>query len=156
MTQNIAKSTLAKWKKKPQTFFKSVLGVDKIWSMQDQLLSTLPRAIKENKHIYIASGHSLGKDWVCGGIGLWFLYTYSPSIVILTAPTRRQVEKVMWGETMSHWNNKKIVPHSVLIFLFLHIQFQQILHLTYQHIDSFYLLFYIRAVFIFIPLKVIL
>jgi len=79
-----------------------------MWRLQDQLLDACPRAIAENKHIYIGSGHSLGKDWVCGGIGPWFLHAFGPSIVILTAPTQRQVEKVMWGETMSHWNNRKI------------------------------------------------
>lgn len=96
------------WRESPITYFKQVLGVQATWELQDQLLSACPRAIKEHKHIYIGSGHSLGKDWTCGGIGLWFLHCYKPSIVILTGPTDRQVKKVMWGETMSHWRNKKI------------------------------------------------
>jgi len=79
-----------------------------MWTLQDQLLDGCVRGIKENKHIYIGSGHSLGKDWVCGGIGPWFLHAYGPSKVILTAPTERQVNKVMWAETISHWNNRKI------------------------------------------------
>lgn len=79
-----------------------------MWDLQDQLLLACPRAIKEHKHIYIGSGHSLGKDWTCGGISQWFLHCFSPSIVLLTGPTDRQVKKVMWGETMSHWRNRKI------------------------------------------------
>lgn len=96
------------WRDKPQIYFRDVLGVERIWRLQDELLDACPRAIKEHKHIYVGSGHSLGKDWVCGGIGLWFLHSYSPSIVIETAPTDRQVKKVMWGETLAHWNNKKV------------------------------------------------
>lgn len=76
--------------------------------MQAQLLDTCPRAIRERKHIYVASGHSLGKDYICGAIGLWFLHSYQPSIVIQTAPTDRQVKKIMWGETQSHWNGRKL------------------------------------------------
>jgi hypothetical protein len=96
------------WKNDTRIYFRDVLGVDKIWRLQDELLLACPRAIKEHKHIYIASGHSLGKDWTCGGIALWFLHCYSPSIVIETAPTDRQVKKVMWGETMAHWHNKVV------------------------------------------------
>lgn len=94
------------WREKPQTYFRDVLGVKKIWSLQDELLSAIPVAIKDRKPIYLASGHSLGKDYICGGVGPWFLDSYSPSIVILTAPTDRQVKNVMWGETLNHWNNR--------------------------------------------------
>ena len=52
--------------------------------------------------------NSLGKDWCCGGIGLWFLQTYRPSVVIETAPTFRQVQEIQWKETNVHWNNRKI------------------------------------------------
>jgi hypothetical protein len=103
-----ASALIETWRQFPQTFFKDALGVNQIWKLQDDLLTACPRAIKEHKHIYIGSGHSLGKDWTCGGIGLWFLHCYGPSIVILTGPTDRQVKNVMWGETMSHWRNRKI------------------------------------------------
>lgn len=106
--QRIQSELIDRWREKPQIYFRDVLGVEKIWRLQDELLDACPRAIKEHKHIYIGSGHSLGKDYCCGGIALWFLHCYSPSIVIETAPTDRQVKKVMWGETMSHWNNKRV------------------------------------------------
>ena len=83
-----------------------ILGIRKIWKLQKELLDIIPSAISERKHIYIASGHALGKDFICAGVGLWFLHCYSPSIVILTAPTDRQVQKIMWGETLNHWNNR--------------------------------------------------
>ena len=63
--------------------------------------------MREHKKIFIGSGHSLGKDYICAAISLWFLYSFSPSIVIQTAPTDRQVKHVMWGETMRHWNKRR-------------------------------------------------
>jgi hypothetical protein len=76
--------------------------------LQEDLLLCLHRAITERKPIYIGSGHSLGKDYICAAAGLWFLDTFTPSIVILTAPTDRQVQKIMWGETLNKWNKRKI------------------------------------------------
>jgi len=99
---------LNKWRSKPQSYLKEVLGVGAIWKLQDQLLSALPRAIEEGKPIYIGSGHSLGKDYICAAISLWFLHCFSPSNVIQTAPTDRQVKKIMWGETLGHWHKRKI------------------------------------------------
>lgn len=64
--------------------------------------------MKEKKHIYIGSGHGLGKDFICGGIGPWFLDSFSPSKVALTAPTDRQVKRIMWAETLGHWNKRPV------------------------------------------------
>ena len=103
-----AKVLIKGWQESPLSYCRDVLDVDKTWELQDNLLASCPRAINEHKHIYVASGHSLGKDYICSAISLWFLHSYSPSIVIQTAPTDRQVKKIMWGETMRHWNNKKL------------------------------------------------
>ena len=96
------------WQLDPLKYCKEVLGVEQTWRLQDQLLAACPRAIAEKKQIYVASGHSLGKDYICGAIGPWFLQTYRPSVVILTAPTDRQVHDVMWKETKAHWNHRVI------------------------------------------------
>ncbi len=100
-------STLLKgWRHDPRIYFKNSLQVPIISKQQDGLLRAIPRAMAQRKHIYVGSGHSLGKDWTCGGIGCWFLDCFSPSIVIETAPTDRQVRKVMYGETLSHWKKR--------------------------------------------------
>lgn len=83
-------------------------GEPAIWKLQEQILLSCPRAIKERKAIYIASGHSLGKDYIAGAIALWFLQTYIPSLVVETGPTSRQVEDIMWKETQGHWGRKLI------------------------------------------------
>jgi len=103
-----ASTLLNRWRKDPKTYIDEVLGIEAIWKLQADVLNVCPIAIKEHKPIYIASGQSLGKDYICSAISLWFLHCYCPSIVIQTAPTDRQVKKIMWGETLARWHNKKI------------------------------------------------
>jgi len=103
-----ASELLSKWRKTPQSYFHEVLGVEEIWDLQDQLLSAIPRAIEEHKHVYIGSGHALGKDFICGGLPLWFNHCYPRSVAIMTAPTDRQVKKIMWGEMLAHWKRRKL------------------------------------------------
>ena len=96
------------WKNDPKLYFREVLGVEALWELQDKFLEACLRAIKEHKHIYLGSGHSLGKDFCAAGVGLWFLQTFIPSIVIETASTFRQVTQVQWKETNAHWARRKI------------------------------------------------
>ncbi len=102
----IASELLNKWKARPHGYMNEVLKIEQIWELQDELLSVLPRAMKEHKPIYIGSGHALGKDYICAAIACWFLDCFSPSIVVETAPTDRQVRKIMWAETLGHWKKR--------------------------------------------------
>lgn len=99
---------LNRWQAEPKLYFTEVLDVKALWKLQIEFLSACVRAIKEYKHIYIGSGHSLGKDFCAAGVGLWFLQTFRPSIVIETAANYRQVQQVQWKETNAHWSRRKI------------------------------------------------
>ena len=68
----------------------------------------MPVAIREHKPLIIPSGHAQGKDWLSSSIVLWFTYNYYPSKTIVTAPTSRQVEEIIWGEIEERWRNKQI------------------------------------------------
>lgn len=92
----------------PLLYCKEILGVGQVWKLQEDLLKACCVAIKEHRAIYLASGHSLGKDYITAAISLWFLQCHIPSIVIQTAPTDRQTKRIMWGETLRHWNNRRI------------------------------------------------
>lgn len=108
---NIAAQTMElikSWREDNMLYLSQQLGVTKIWSLQEQLLKACYRAIAERKAIYVASGHSLGKDYICGAIASWFLDCWIPSKVILTAPSDRQVKKIMWAETLGHWQKRKV------------------------------------------------
>lgn len=93
------------WRSKPETYFEDRLGVTNLWEGEKAILQAIPYAIdKKIKKIVVHSGHSLGKDFTCGGLSPYFLETYGPCIVITTAPTDRQVQKIMWGEISNHYN----------------------------------------------------
>lgn len=52
----------------------------------------------------VRSCHGAGKSYVAARIALWFLYTNPYSIVVTTAPTHRQVSKILWQELRSAHN----------------------------------------------------
>ena len=59
------------------------------------------------KPVVVGSGHAQSKDHLAGRIALAFCESFVPSIVLLTAPTDRQVKKVMWGEFMTAYNSRR-------------------------------------------------
>lgn len=83
-----------RYKSSPKSFLTEVLGSTQSWEGEDQIM----RAIVDHNQIGVHSGHALGKDYVSARLILWFLYTHMPSIVIATASSDRQVDKVIWGE----------------------------------------------------------
>jgi len=101
-------SLISSWKNSPELYFEQALGIDNLWDGERAILRAVPVAIKEKKNIVVPSGHSLGKDFVCGGLVPYFLQVYGPCVVITTAPTGRQVDSVMWGEIESRYNSAKI------------------------------------------------
>ena len=84
----------------PSIYFRTYLGIKHWWSGMERMTAALPEAIKSGKPIVIGSGHALSKDFLMSGaVPLWFMHAYGPqAIAIMTAPTDRQVKKVMWGE----------------------------------------------------------
>ena len=88
----------------PELFVKDVLGINKTWWGQDKIM----RLVAENPRVSVSSGHSAGKDWIAANLMLWFLCCFPGSIVIATAPSDRQVEKVMWGELTEKYYKAKI------------------------------------------------
>ncbi len=58
-------------------------------------------SVQNNRRTSVSSGHARGKDFVTANICVTFLYLYCPSKVITTAPTQRQVEKIMMSEVKS-------------------------------------------------------
>lgn len=106
LAQNAAR-LIMRWKASPQAYIKECLGINDIWRLQNNLLTAIPKAIAERKAIYIASGHALGKDYICGAVSNWFLDCWGPCKVTLTAPSDRQVKRIMWAETLSQFNAKE-------------------------------------------------
>ena len=87
------KERVIKYQSDPSLFCKEILGSDSHWEKQVEIMES----VAKNKYTTVPSGHGIGKSFVAADICLWFLYTHLPSIVITTAPTFRQVERVLWG-----------------------------------------------------------
>lgn len=85
------------WRDDPVLFFEEVLG-QKHWSKQIEIA----RAVAKHRKVSVRSANGVGKSHVAADIALWFLYSFPNSIVVTTAPTFRQVEKVLWGEIKDH------------------------------------------------------
>lgn len=81
-------------RKHPQIYFKECLGVERLEVYHDRILNDF---VKYDR-IAIAATHSVGKTWITARIALSFLNLYKNSKVITTAPTGRQVKKLLWGE----------------------------------------------------------
>ena len=59
-----------------------------------QVMTT--NAVLENSKVAIRGCHSSGKSFMLAVIAVWWLLRYEDSTVITTAPTQRQVAKIMW------------------------------------------------------------
>lgn len=86
--------TLARYQTYPKQFFEEVLGVDTLEPYQDKVLS----AIAKYSQVCIRATHSISKTYTLGRVVLWFFSCFHESIIITTAPTDRQVKKLLWGE----------------------------------------------------------
>lgn len=56
------------------------------------------RSVRDNPRTAVRSCHGIGKTFTAASCVLWFLYSHKNSIVLSTAPTWRQVEKLIWKE----------------------------------------------------------
>lgn len=88
---------------KPKYFVTEMLG-DSIWDGQEQIMNS----VRDNFETAARSCHGIGKTYVGSRTALWFLNAFENSIVITTAPTFRQVEKMMWKEMRDAMNHSKI------------------------------------------------
>ncbi len=65
-----------------------------LWSLQSEIVNS----VRDNPKTAVRSCHGPGKSYIAARILLAFLYTYENSLVLSTAPTWRQVEKIIWKE----------------------------------------------------------
>lgn len=84
----------------PEFWMRHFLGF-KPWPMQVRIAES----VRDNRRTSVASCHGIGKSAIAARIAMWFLYCFPNSIVLTTAPTKRQVEAVLWKELrVAHTN----------------------------------------------------
>lgn len=88
----------------PSYFTEKILNKS-LWPMQAEIL----KSVRDNMRTAVRSCHGIGKTFTAAMCILWFLYTHPKAIVLSTAPTWRQVEKLIWKEIRSAYR-ESVVP----------------------------------------------
>ena len=73
----------------------------------NQNQNKINQAVANYSRVGIYTCHSIGKTFTVANLALWFLYNFPPSLVIVTAPSDRQVENLLWGEIRTAFENSK-------------------------------------------------
>ncbi len=87
----------------PVWWVKHVLGND-LWSKQREIIES----VRDNKRTVVRSCHGIGKSFTAARVALWWLYSHPYAIVATTAPTFRQVEKILWQEMRGAHSKSKV------------------------------------------------
>jgi phage terminase large subunit len=74
------------------------------WGMQKAIL----RSVKDNAWTSVKACHASGKTFTAGDAALWWVTAFDDGIVVTTAPTWTQVEKLLWGNIHKALNHSKI------------------------------------------------
>ena len=75
-------------------FVERILG-EKPYDKQKDILRLVA---SEARRISVVGCNGSGKDWTAARIVLWWVHRYSPAKAIVTGPTLRQVEDIVWNE----------------------------------------------------------
>lgn len=98
------KSSFIKKLQDPEYFTEKILN-KKLWPIQAEIL----KSVRDNMRTAVRSCHGIGKTFTAAMCILWFLYTHPKAIVLSTAPTWRQVEKLIWKEIRSAYR-EAVIP----------------------------------------------
>src|SRR5690349_4262701 len=77
----------------PVRFVRGLLRQD-LWELQAEIL----RSVAQNPRTVVKACHASGKTFVAAAAVLWWITRFRDGIVVTTAPTWTQVEKLLWGE----------------------------------------------------------
>ncbi|ARU40198.1 hypothetical protein CCB80_03210 [Armatimonadetes bacterium Uphvl-Ar1] len=85
----------------PVLYAERVLGVKYTPDQED-----IARSIVDNRRVMVIASHSVGKSMIMGGLTNWHYDVHDPGITITTAPTKNQVEDVLWKEVRRQRGNR--------------------------------------------------
>ena len=77
----------------PVAFSEIYLG-ETLWEKQVEIL----RSVERNARTAVKACHASSKTRTAAALTLWWLAKHDQAVVITTAPTERQVKKLLWGE----------------------------------------------------------
>jgi hypothetical protein len=83
------------YRSNPLDFFWDKFEV-RLWGGAQEVANAM--AASSTARVTVRAGHGTQKTFSAAHIALWFSYCWRPSKVITTAPTGRQVEKLLWSD----------------------------------------------------------
>lgn len=98
-------------KKYPAFFIETAFG-EKVWPHHKKILDS----VRDHDETTVRGCHGLGKSWVGSRLPPWFMQHFTDVLVITTAPTKKQVESIIWREIalcMGKW--KLPIPHGMKV-----------------------------------------
>ena len=86
---------LTRYRDDPVGFVNDVLGdAGKPYSKQAEMLE----ALVDNRRVSVVGANGSGKDWTAARAVLWWTETRPESKALVTGPTQRQVDEIVWQE----------------------------------------------------------
>lgn len=102
------KNRIKEYRLDPILFFREVLRFEPdSWQME------AAKDVSESPKVSIRSGQGVGKTAFQAAIALWFLCCFPYPRIVATAPTRQQLNDVLWSE-IAKWMEKSPVLGSIL------------------------------------------
>ena len=69
--------------------------------------SEILTAVSRSRRVTVVGCNGSGKDWAAARVVLWWLHSRAPAKVIVTGPTSRQVDDIVWNEIRSAYGNAR-------------------------------------------------
>ena len=86
---------LTRYADDPVGFVRDVLGEAGMpYSKQVEMLE----AVVQHRRVSVVGANSAGKDWTAARAVLWWMETRTEAKAVVTGPTQRQVEEIVWQE----------------------------------------------------------
>lgn len=101
-----AAGRFVKYRDDPVGFAVDVLGVE--FTPDQRRIAERCADRTAVRRVKVNSGHSVGKTLLAACLTLWWVYTRDPGVVITTAPTKRDVEDLLWTEIRLRWRRAKV------------------------------------------------
>lgn len=87
----------------PDLWIRDTTG-ELMWAKQAEIM----RAVAVHTRVAVASCNAAGKSHLAARVAVWFMKTFKPAVVLTTAPTDRQVRRILWKEIHSAHNKAKL------------------------------------------------
>ncbi len=111
-----ARAALIRWRGDPVLFCREVLGFEP-WHTDGLGCDSqrdIMRSVAQSSRITIRSGHKCGKSWMCAAIALHEFTCYPGSRTVISAPTYRQIDEIIWRAIREMHRNALIPIGGVL------------------------------------------